>query len=154
MERINYNYSIICQSHLLKDLAERPREVIIRRFGHGWSAQQTQREKETLESIGKSYGITRERVRQIEEEGMKRLEKKITAPPLKKILQYFIDYFKTQDNIKKEDILLNELGKEKFNNYIFFLLTLAKPFERYNETNDFYALWTIDKNSFSQAKKY
>ena len=46
---------------LVKNLSARNRDIISRRFGlkNG--------RKETLESIGKSYGITRERVRQIED---------------------------------------------------------------------------------------
>jgi len=42
-------------------LSKRAREVLERRFGVGKS-----KERKTLEAIGASYGITRERVRQIE----------------------------------------------------------------------------------------
>ncbi|MDP3762583.1 MAG: sigma factor-like helix-turn-helix DNA-binding protein, partial [bacterium] len=49
-------------------LPKRAREVLERRFGVGKS-----REKKTLEAIGASYGITRERVRQIEAHALKKL---------------------------------------------------------------------------------
>src|SRR3989344_6587171 len=52
-------------SQLLKDLPERSRDVIISRFGIG------RKHSETLESIGKRYSITRERVRQIEADALK-----------------------------------------------------------------------------------
>lgn len=51
----------------LQALDERSRDIIVRRFGLGKD------EKETLESIGKEYGITRERVRQIEANAKKEL---------------------------------------------------------------------------------
>ena len=46
---------------LLTVLPERARDVLVGRFGLGKDSV-----KLTLESIGKKYGITRERVRQIE----------------------------------------------------------------------------------------
>jgi len=53
---------------LLGALPKRAKEVLERRFGIGKA-----RERKTLESIGTSYGITRERVRQIEAYGLKKL---------------------------------------------------------------------------------
>ncbi|GAI39424.1 unnamed protein product, partial [marine sediment metagenome] len=61
-----FDYAKICQN-LIKDLSPRTKEVISRRFGLKPPAGGGQ--KETLEAIGKDYGITRERVRQIEEDG-------------------------------------------------------------------------------------
>ena len=46
---------------LLKELSGRARDVVERRFGIG-----TRSKRQTLESIGQTYKITRERVRQIE----------------------------------------------------------------------------------------
>jgi len=58
---------------LVKSLAIRNRDIITRRFGlkNG--------KKETLESIGKNYGITRERVRQIEETTLGSLAKTVAT---------------------------------------------------------------------------
>src|SRR5580692_5046328 len=55
---------------LLTSLPERSRTVLEARFGLGASA-----ERVTLESIGKRYGITRERVRQIENHALNQLKK-------------------------------------------------------------------------------
>lgn len=52
---------------LLANLAEKEKDVIARRFGLG------RPDKHTLEEIGQSYGITRERVRQIENLSIKKL---------------------------------------------------------------------------------
>lgn len=51
----------------LQSLPGREHEVIERRFGIGSSAE------ETLEQIGQSWGLTRERVRQVESKALKRL---------------------------------------------------------------------------------
>ena len=53
---------------LLTVLPERARDVLVGRFGLGKDPV-----KLTLESIGKKYGITRERVRQIVEDGLHQL---------------------------------------------------------------------------------
>lgn len=51
----------------LQQLNEKQREVIARRFGLGGY------ERETLEEVGKAVGLTRERVRQIQMQGLKAL---------------------------------------------------------------------------------
>ena len=48
-------------------LTEREREVLVRRFGLDDG------EPDTLEEIGESWGVTRERIRQIESQALKRL---------------------------------------------------------------------------------
>jgi len=51
----------------LSDLSEKQREVVIRRFGlRGHEAS-------TLEEVGQEIGLTRERVRQIQVEALRRL---------------------------------------------------------------------------------
>ena len=53
----------------LAKLEEKQREVLVRRFGlHG-------HEKSTLEEVGRELGVTRERVRQIQMEALKRLRR-------------------------------------------------------------------------------
>jgi len=54
--------------------------------------------------------------------------------------------------LRKEDILLADLGREKFKNEVYFLLTLKEPFQRLNESDIFYSLWFIDQNSIQLAK--
>jgi RNA polymerase nonessential primary-like sigma factor len=53
----------------LEELDKKQREVIVRRFGlHGF-------ERATLEEVGNELGVTRERVRQIQMDALKRLRK-------------------------------------------------------------------------------
>lgn len=144
-----YNYSKVCQE-LLKDLPPRQREVLSRRFGLKTG------ERETLEAIGKSYGICRERIRQIEEDGRFRLKSKIERHPsttLQKIFQYFTRWLKDSGDLRKEDTLLSELGGKTWRPQVYFLLTLENQFKRFPESDDFYPLWTINQNSLILAKK-
>ena len=53
----------------LAELEDKQREVVVRRFGlHGY-------ERATLETVGKELGVTRERVRQIQMEALRRLRR-------------------------------------------------------------------------------
>jgi hypothetical protein len=106
---IKVNYIQIC-SKILKALSPRQKEVILRRFalpalafpGKGGA------KRETLESIGKDLGITRERVRQIERDGFLRLKPEIKK--YQKIFNYFKDCLKKTGNLRKEESLLLELA--------------------------------------------
>jgi len=144
---MKFNFQTICHSNLLRDLPARQKDVLSRRFG-------LKGEKETLEAVGRAYGITRERVRQIEKEGLKRLEDRIDNVQCQKVFQAFSKELKDSGSLKREDILLAKLGGAKLQNHVLFLLTLGKPFERINETGDFHSFWTVDKNSFNTARKH
>jgi len=139
------DYRTICHGNLLKDLPNRQKEVIVRRFG-------LRGKRETLEAVGQDLGITRERVRQIEEDGLQELREKMDLPACRTVSHYFTDYLNKNSGLKKEDILLKELGGEKFKNHIFFLLTLAKPFIRIAESGDFHAFWATGQQSAEKAR--
>src|ERR1700677_2687623 len=63
----NYDFPQAAK-HVLQVLRrDRDREIIVQRFGFGLPKRQT------LEKIGRQFGITRERVRQIEKVAIKRL---------------------------------------------------------------------------------
>jgi RNA polymerase primary sigma factor len=65
---------------LLSKLSDRERRVITLRFGL------IDGEERTLESIGREYGLTRERIRQIEVKALKQLQ----HPRVKRFLQDFL----------------------------------------------------------------
>ena len=148
-----FNYQKICDE-LLSDLTPRAKEIIKRRFclveGTSNLAKRN-KQRETLESIGKDYGITRERTRQIEEDGFSRFKPKVKR--CENVFQYFINELKKTGNLRKEDALLEALGKRKFQNHVFFLLTLGDGFTRFGETKEFYALWTTKNDFFISAQK-
>lgn len=137
------NYRIVAKN-LLKNLPIRTRDILERRFGLEIN------QKETLESIGKSYGITRERVRQIEQNGLRKIQD-LAENQLRSIFKNLTFYLKKQGNLKKEDLFLADFGGSQFKNQVYFFLTLGKEFHRFNETEDFYSFWTIDFDSVDIA---
>jgi len=158
-----YNYQKICQD-LISDLPQRQKEVILRRFGLGGNrvvaslpplsavaSGEGELRRETLESIGKSFGITRERIRQIEKDGFLEIKPKIAN--YQKIFQFFGQYLKRHGGLRRETILLEDLGREKFQAQIYFLLTVSGNFERFAQDEDFYSFWAIDKKVLEMAKK-
>jgi len=139
-----FNYQRVCSS-LIEDLPPRTKEVILRRFG-------LEREtRETLEAIGRDFGICRERVRQIEKDGFLRIKPKLEK--IQKVFQCFAQELERFGGLKKEDILLSRLGGEKYKSQIYFLLTLGPNFKRVGESDEFYSLWTVNQNSLSVAQK-
>jgi len=139
-----FNYQKICEE-LIRGLPERQRDILERRFGLKF------RKKETLESIGRDYGITRERVRQIESDGLERIKSKIKR--IEKVYRYFRDFLNEVGGLKREDVLLYLLGKEQFSHQVYFLLSLSDEFKRQSENQDFYTLWTTDLEVVNFAKK-
>ncbi len=140
---MNFNYQKICAT-LLNGLPQRTKDVIEKRFGLKTG------EKKTLEAIGEGYGVTRERIRQIVEEGFSKIQPKLKN--YQNIFKYFDDSFKLFGDLKKEDILLSYLGGEKSKNQVFFLLTLDKNCDRISEDKDLYSFWTRKKETVSSAK--
>lgn len=138
------NYPKIC-NNLLKALPDRTKEVLERRFGF------VSAERETLESIGKSFDVTRERVRQIEEDGFARLKE--LKGEYQAVLADFSGQLRECGNLKKEDSLLQMLGGDKFQNHVLFLMTLGNQFEKVSETRDFYPFWTTSRESTDLARK-
>ncbi|MEA3296078.1 MAG: sigma factor-like helix-turn-helix DNA-binding protein [Patescibacteria group bacterium] len=142
---MNFNYQKICEE-LIEGLSERTKDILARRFGFN------DYKKETLESIGESYNITRERVRQIEENAIKKIEKKV-----KTISQKPFEYFKQEleffGGLKKQDLFLEKIGQKKDRPYILFLLIIEKSLKRYLETEKFYSVWAVNANFFNKAKK-
>lgn len=144
------NLQKVCQD-LIKDLPSRQKEVILRRFALTASSPKDGFRGETLESIGKSFGVTRERVRQIEEDGLKIIKEKVGK--YGKIFQDYGNYFKKFGGLKKETTLLKDLGGAKGEPYAYFLLTLGENFKRSSESPAFHSLWQADKDSLDSAKK-
>ena len=143
------NYQKICQG-LLKELSQKQKEIVSRRFGLAAVPNFGADAKETLEAIGRDLGITRERVRQIEEDGFLKIKPKIAK--YKNVFQYFNHYLKRCGGLKKEEILLEDLGGKKHQLQTYFLLAINDNFERFGENEDFYSFWTIDKNASGSAE--
>ncbi len=128
---------------LVKNLSTRNRDIISRRFGLKTG------KKETLESIGQSYGITRERVRQIEEFSLAQLSKFVEGNgEVAKYVSSTRDILKNAGGAMKERDLFNEFsGSEKdsvANSSMVFLLVLNKEPVRFHENDNFHSFWALN----------
>lgn len=140
----NFNYQKICQD-LVSDLSSRQKDVILERFGLNGG------QRKTLEAVGDGFGVTRERVRQIQDGALEEIKSK--AGEYKAIFQNFKKYFQNAGDLRREDILLKELGQEKWQNQVYFLLTLNNGFIRFGANRDFHPLWAAGEASLDKARE-
>lgn len=129
---------------VVKSLSTRNKDIISRRFG-----LKTGR-KETLESIGKSYGITRERVRQIEDFSLTQLSKVTpNIPDITKYVTLAKDILGGNGGVMRESDLFKAFsGNDKenvANSSLVFVLTLAGSPVRFGENESFNSFWGSDK---------
>ncbi len=125
---------------LLAGLPERSRKVLTDRF-----ALSPKGESRTLDAIGKEYGITRERIRQIENHSItvvRESERYAAAMPhfedLKRTLH-------TLGGVVAEDTILRHVPKnEGDKNHIVFLLTVGHHFKNKREDANFRVRWHVD----------
>ncbi|HEY4497504.1 MAG TPA: sigma factor-like helix-turn-helix DNA-binding protein [Candidatus Paceibacterota bacterium] len=97
---------------------KRTRDIVDLRFGLGKKEKYT-----TLEAIGNKYGITRERVRQIEADALARIRKSPAAQALEGLFQEIERYFDVSGGVVKETLALEALAPQsKYQNCVHFLL--------------------------------
>ena len=125
---------------LLSALPKRASDVIMKRYGLG-----TEAKKMTLEAIGESYGITRERVRQIENFALSTLRKsdsfKEQAPLFEELRQIML----SMGSIVPEHDFLEHISSDKTTqNHVHFLLVLGDLFVKHKEDDDFSHRWSTD----------
>ena len=92
-------------SRLLALLNPKERDVIERRFSLDG------KNKETLDKIGKSYSITRERVRQIEAVALKKLARISMDPSMRQVHELAYNILEEHGRIMLEDHLVSEMLK-------------------------------------------
>jgi hypothetical protein len=135
---------------LLEVLPDRARDVLEKRYGLGADG-----ESYTLEAIGQSYGITRERVRQIENYGIQSIQK---SEVYKKHYDLFIEMQKLIDQLGggviAEHVLLDELSKDAdTRNHLYFLLIVGDPFYKSKENPNYSHRWFTERRIADSVEK-
>jgi len=119
---------------------QRTREIINFRFGLNDGQRQT------LEAIGQRYGITRERVRQVEDAAFSDFRKKTLLALFEPAFKSINNFFHQEGSLVKEERLLVSLtGQENphpSRGALLFVLTLGQPYRRFVESDRFYSFWT------------
>jgi hypothetical protein len=131
-------------TQLVKVLNPRNRDIVSRRFGLKNGS------RETLESIGKSYGITRERVRQIEEFALGQLTKAVQdARDVQKAIAGARELIAREGGVVRERTLFKLVsGSDKdsaTNAALGFALALDNGLVRLAENDRFHAFWSVDQ---------
>lgn len=126
---------------LLQALPERARQVLVSRYGLGSDPA-----KQTLEAIGDKYGITRERVRQIENAGIANIRKSQAFKTEISIFDELKKLFEVLGGVISEEDFLNHITtKDKsLQNHIHFLLVVGTHFKKLKEDDDFKHRWHIN----------
>ncbi|NQV88221.1 MAG: hypothetical protein HQ402_01520 [Parcubacteria group bacterium] len=126
---------------LLSVLAPRAKDVLVSRYGLGNNT-----EKLTLEAIGKKYGITRERVRQIENYSLTNIRKSKDYQKEKKTFDELKAFVHILGGVVSEENLLGEASKDKSaQNHVHFLLVVGDDFSKQKEDEEFKHRWHIDE---------
>lgn len=125
---------------LLSNLQDRSHDIIVNRYGLGDTA-----ESKTLEAIGKKYGITRERVRQIENAALAAIRKSDTFKIEHKVFSELKTVIEAMGALVHEDDFLSYISKDKsVQNHVRFYLVLGDHFEKLKEDDHFHPRWTVD----------
>ncbi|PIQ68821.1 MAG: hypothetical protein COV91_01970 [Candidatus Taylorbacteria bacterium CG11_big_fil_rev_8_21_14_0_20_46_11] len=126
---------------LLGALPDRAKDVIVSRYGLGEKPQ-----KMTLEAIGKKYGVTRERVRQIENYALTTIRKSEAYQKEKMALDELEQLLHSLGGVVAEDELLSHAAPDKSSqNQIHFLLVVGESFKKEREDEYFKHRWYIDE---------
>jgi hypothetical protein len=140
---------------LLARLTDKERDVVNRRFGLSADS------KQTLEEIGKHYGITRERVRQIENLSIKKLkemqELKNEILAAEKVTSHLLEQYggAMEEEFFLENILNYLDTQEGSNNALLFLAdhVFSDNINKIKQDKDFNHLWKIGSSDIDMLKE-
>lgn len=126
---------------------ERAREVVQKRFGL------IQNGPQTLEKIGRDYDITRERVRQIIADVLKKVSAKSADSHFQKAEEKIIFTIRKNYGIMEERKLIDELsgGSELEANALVFFGEVSKAFSVKEENGLIKKTWSISEEAARQA---
>jgi hypothetical protein len=126
---------------LLASLPDRARDVIVYRYGLGKDSKRM-----TLDAIGKKYGITRERVRQIENYALTNIRKSEEYKREKVVFTEIETLLHTLGGIVVEDDFLGSFSKDpSLQNHMHFLLVVGDTFKKRKEDDEFRHRWHVDE---------
>lgn len=139
---------------IFADLNPRGREVIIGRFG----LTLPNAEPQTLAALGNKYGITRERVRQIEAAGLNLLKQKIAQnKDCQAILGKGKKSIDSAGGILGENVLLKQLnsgGDSITKNQLALLLESSKAFHFHDEDQSYQSFYFQDRKNLDNLNKF
>ena len=135
--------------NLLADLPERSRRVLVDRFGLGPKGRER-----TLDSIGREYGITRERVRQIESHSLTAVRQMPAYAEHADALEELKRALAGLGAVLAHDTILEEIPAPKEERkHLIFILTVGHHFADRREDNHFKMRWHVDEQIADQVER-
>ncbi len=126
-------------NRLLSVLPERTRDILVKRYGL------SDGERSTLEAIGQAYGITRERVRQIENFALNTIRKSDIYQKETPAFEELKNVVISLGGVVAEDDLLSHVTKDQnTQNHVHLFLVLGDTFQRQKEDEQFKHRWVVD----------
>ncbi|MFH1392432.1 MAG: sigma factor-like helix-turn-helix DNA-binding protein [bacterium] len=129
-------------NNLIKPLPQRTKEILRRRFGLN------RKKPQTLQEIGSCYGLTRERIRQIQDKALASIKKRDIYKPilfdLKKIF------------IKHKKLVLEQRLSQELKNFqapYFLILNIDDNFLKFCDSQNFECHWSDDSKIADQTQK-
>ena len=134
---------------VISALPERSREIIKSRFGINGAGPKT------LEEVGNAYKITRERVRQIIKEALKKIRQKANSEVIEKVKQKIEFTIGQNSGIIREKEILDRLGKSiaKEQNAVSFFLNSLEGIEFVEEKREQERTFALSGFDFSKWKE-
>lgn len=130
---------------LLLSIPPKNREVLKRRFGLGGN------EPETLESIGQSYKITRERVRQIQEYGLRKMLQGEKAALLTPVFESIKSYINFRGGVAREADIHNDLAISSNRPGLTLVMRVLPDVSFAKETDDLHARYAFNATVLNNA---
>jgi hypothetical protein len=125
---------------LLQGLPDRSRKVLTDRFGLSPKG-----ESRTLDAIGQEYGITRERIRQIENHSISVVRESEAYAAVTPHLEDLKKAVHTLGGVVAEETIVAHIPKNDDKNHIIFLLTVSHHFSDRRENANFKTRWHVDE---------
>lgn len=133
--------------NILKTLqSKRMKDVLEKRFGLRGGR------KRTLESIGQEYKITRERVRQIENDAMRHLAKSVGQGEANLVFDTLKNHLNAHGGVMAEWHLFGMLAGARQAPHVAFILSVGRDFSSLPETAYFFKRWTVDLKSAPRSE--
>jgi len=137
---------------LIATLPKRQKDIIPQRFGMGGT------KPKTLAALGLKYGITRERVRQIEAAGLRMLQKEAEKDShLMSLVKKSTEHLSSLGGARREDLLIEDLklvlrDETVSDASITLLFSIFKKPVYFSETKDFFPFWYLEDSHVKELK--
>ncbi len=124
--------------NLLLLLSEKEKTVVLRRFNIDGKG------KSTLESIGQDFSVTRERIRQIENNALSKVRRNVANTPLRSLHSFALDNVRQHGGLMRKEELVDKLvegfiSRDKINEGAMdFVLNLHDEMECIGNTINFH----------------